>query len=235
MTLLPFMTSTAFTLLVSVVFTFGWLYFFVRRDRHPEPLALIARTFAWGMFSWLVAATLGAALHPSFASALAMVLLTAVLEESSKLLAASTALTSPSFDEPMDGLVYAVTAALGFALMENLTYALGFGSGAATWHALLTTLAHAMFSAPQGYALGGLHWQRGRRWVAQGLALSVLLHFAFNGILSGEATPVTLAALALTVLLMILLTSRYYLQFEAEARRLAAERGWLPGRRPPGT
>ncbi|WP_412027998.1 PrsW family intramembrane metalloprotease [Deinococcus yunweiensis] len=211
-------------LLAATALTFAWLWFFVRRDRHPEPAWLLARTFAWGMFAWLIAAafeaSLGRVLNSTLPLALLFVaLLTAVIEEGSKLLAASTAITEASFDEPMDGLVYAVTAALGFALMENLTYSLGFGARAGTWHALVTTLAHALFSAPQGYALGGLHWRRGRRWVVQGALLSVMLHFAFNSILgNGDGWPMLLA-LGVVVALMIVLASRYYLTFEAFARQ----------------
>ncbi|MFC4426218.1 PrsW family intramembrane metalloprotease [Deinococcus navajonensis] len=211
-------------LLSTVTLTLAWLWFFVRRDRHPEPAWLLARTFAWGLFAWVVAAafeaSLGRLLQASLPlTLLLLALLTACIEEGSKFLAATTAVTDLSFDEPMDGLVYAVTAALGFALMENVTYMLGFGTSAATWHAVFTTLAHALFSAPQGYALGGLHWSRGRWWVVRGVALSILLHFVFNGILSGTAGLPLLVALGTAVLLMVLLASRYYRMFEAHARR----------------
>ena len=49
-------------MLLSVSVTAWWLWFFVRRDRHPEPAWLLARTFAWGMFAWLVAAAFEASL-----------------------------------------------------------------------------------------------------------------------------------------------------------------------------
>ncbi|GAA5502822.1 hypothetical protein Dxin01_02569 [Deinococcus xinjiangensis] len=220
----------AFSLLGSAAITLGWLWFFVRRDRHPEPAWLLARTFAWGAFAWLVAAafesSLGRILNDNGTLSLLLVaLLTAIIEECSKFLAASTVVTEQDFDEPMDGLIYAVTAALGFALIENLTYVMGFGPKVAAWHALLTTLAHALFSAPQGYALGGLHWRRrrGRWWVIQGLLLSIVLHFVFNGLLTGGAHWTVLLALAVTVALMVVLAGRYYLQFEATARQHQAE------------
>ncbi|PTA67782.1 PrsW family intramembrane metalloprotease [Deinococcus arcticus] len=214
----------ALPLLLSVALTFAWLWFFVRRDRHPEPLWLLARTFAWGMLAWVIAAAFEASLGHWLASPLPLVaalvlLLTALLEEGFKFVAATTAITELSFDEPMDGLVYAVTAALGFALMENVTYTLGFGSGAGAWHAVFATLAHALFSAPQGYALGGLHWQRGRAWVVRGLAVSVILHAVFNGLLVGSAGWPQLASLGVITLMMIFLAGRYYLAFEAHARQ----------------
>ncbi|GGO41277.1 PrsW family intramembrane metalloprotease [Deinococcus humi] len=223
--------SLSLSLLASVAVTLWWLWFFVRRDRHPEPLWLLARTFAWGMFAWLISAAFEASLGKMLDSTLPLTLLvvallTAVIEEGSKFVAATTAITELSFDEPMDGLVYAVTAALGFALMENVTYTLGFGSGAATWHALVTTLAHALFSAPQGYALGGLHWQQVRGpslgsvkgWVMRGVLLSIALHFAFNSLLSGPPGLWPFLALIAVVALMIGLASRYYRRFEAHAR-----------------
>lgn len=211
------------SLLLSVLITLGWLWFFVRRDRHPEPPRLLVRTFAWGAFAWLVSAAFEASLGGLLRSALpiAMVvvaLLTAVIEESSKFLAASTVVDDAAFDEPMDGLVYAVTAALGFAFVENVTYALEFGLNAAAWHILLTTLAHALFSSPQGYALGGRHWRTGRWWAARGLLLSAALHFVFNGLLGGGAGWPVLLALAGVVALMMVLAGRYYLSYEAHAR-----------------
>ncbi len=210
-------------LLLSVTLTFAWLWFFVRRDRHPEPLWLLARTFAWGMLAWVISAALESSLGHLIVSPLPLmaalvVLLTALIEEGFKFVAATTAITELSFDEPMDGLIYAVTAALGFAFMENVTYTLGFGTGAGAWHAVLATLAHALFSAPQGYALGGLHWQQGRRWVVQGLLISVALHAVFNGLLVGGGGWLHLLLLGVVVLMMVGLATRYYLAFEAHAR-----------------
>ena len=217
------MLPTLAALIASVLITLGWLWLFVRRDRHPEPPRLLARTFAWGCFAWLVAAAFEASLgrlldSPLPLALLAVALLTAVIEEGSKFLAASTVVGDAAFDEPMDGLVYAVTAALGFAFVENVTYALEFGLDAAAWHILLTTLVHALFSAPQGYALGGRHWRTGRWWAARGLLLSVALHFVFNSLLGGGGGWPVLLALAGVVALMLWLARRYYLSYEDHAR-----------------
>jgi RsiW-degrading membrane proteinase PrsW (M82 family) len=207
----------ALPLAASVLLTFGWLWFFVRRDRHPEPPWLLARTFGWGMVAWAVSAAFEGSFQRLEVMWLAL-LLAAVVEEATKFLAASTVVNERAFDEPMDGLVYAVTAALGFALLENITYTLGFGAPAATWHALLTTLAHALFSAPQGYALGGRHLREGGWWHSRGLLLSIALHVAFNGLLTGGGGWLQLAVLGLVVALMVLLARRYYAHFEEHAR-----------------
>ncbi|WP_034385656.1 PrsW family intramembrane metalloprotease [Deinococcus sp. YIM 77859] len=209
----------ALPLALSVLLTFGWLWVFVRRDRHPEPAWLLARTFGWGLVAWAVSAAFEGSFERLGLPVLLVLLLSAVIEESSKFLAASTATSERAFDEPMDGLVYAVTAALGFALLENITYTVSFGTSAAAWHALLTTLAHALFSAPQGYALGGRYLRGGRWWRSRGLLLSITLHAVFNGLLTGQANWIQLLALGITVLLMAVLASRYYLHFEAQARK----------------
>lgn len=218
-------------LLGTAVLTLGWLWFFVRRDRNPEPAWLLARTFAWGMFAWGVAAAFGSSFGHLLGgwplAPLLLIFLTALTEESSKFLAAYTAVTEPDFDEPMDGLVYAVTAALGFALMENVTYILGFGGdiGAFAGRALITTLAHALFSAPQGYALGQLHELCGRvpraalrGRLLRGFLVSVALHFTFNTLLDNEPGGPVLVGLTVTLFLMGLLALRFYRRYEAQAK-----------------
>lgn len=89
---------------------------------------------------------------------------------------------SPYFDEPMDGLVYGAAAALGFATLENLTYALSFG-----WEVILirgpfTTLAHVLFSALWAYPLGTSKTNptgaRGR--ILAGLLAAIVAHGLFD-------------------------------------------------------
>ena len=89
---------------------------------------------------------------------------------------------SPYFDEPMDGLVYAAAASLGFASMENLFYVVEFGPEVMLGRAPLSTVAHLVFGGVWGYALG-LHHASGHRrplLVAGGLALGACTHAAFN-------------------------------------------------------
>ncbi|WP_261664705.1 PrsW family intramembrane metalloprotease [Deinococcus sp. Marseille-Q6407] len=212
------LTQLWLTLALCSLLTAGWLWFFIRHDRHPEPLWLLARTFGWGVFAWLISATFEASFERWWSLPLLLTLLAAITEEGFKLVAAGSALAEPAFDEPMDGLVYAVTAALGFAYAENLTYALGFGSGVAAWHMLVTTLAHALFSAPQGYALGRYYLFGRSWWRSWGLGLSILLHFAFNTLLLDEAGWVQLLFLLSLLLLMALMARQYYRQFQAYAQ-----------------
>lgn len=198
----------------TVVPTAFWLWLFVRRDAHPEPPALLLRTFAYGGLAWVLAAALELSVR-GVPGPLLVLLLTAVLEEGAKFLATSTAEREREFDEPMDGLVYAVTAALGFSFLENLTYGWQFGVEVAAWHGLITTLAHALFSAPLGYGLARARFGGGRWWRLRGLTLSVALHFAFNGLLTGGAGWWQLPALAVTLGGIFVLVDRLYARWRA--------------------
>ncbi|MCE7873767.1 PrsW family intramembrane metalloprotease [bacterium CPR1] len=61
----------------------------------------------------------------------------------------------PSFDEPVDGLLYAGCVALGFATAENVKYILEAGGPAVlVGRAILSTFGHVLMSGVWGYALG---------------------------------------------------------------------------------
>src|SRR4051794_36276146 len=78
----------------------------------------------------------------------------APIREASKVAAMWPAFRSKYFDEPLDGLVYASAAALGFATIENaLTLRDHFGW---IWIARVAIAlpAHVFFACAWGYALG---------------------------------------------------------------------------------
>lgn len=175
-----------------------WLVLFYRSDRYsPEPKKLVARTF-------LIGAVVGAAIAFSLKGMpfkvgvlFAPVFLAPVLEETAKFLCVRwTVYHRSEFDEPVDGIVYATAAALGFAMTENILYVLeGWTAGGAALgsyilagRAVLSVPAHAVFSSMWGFALG---WSKGRKglkpvlMVSAGLIASMVLHGLFN-YLTGE-------------------------------------------------
>jgi len=86
------------------------------------------------------------------------------------------------FDEPMDGIVYAVLIAMGFATLENIVYADRFGLPTVLVRALTAVPAHLAFAIVQGYFVGLAKFDpknRGRL-LAKGLGLSVLLHGVYD-------------------------------------------------------
>ena len=87
-----------------------------------------------------------------------------------------------SFDEPFDGIVYAVMISMGFATVENLEYVLYFGADAGIMRFFLAVPAHAAFAVLMGYYVGLAKFQKERSaWlIMKGLLVAVLFHGSFD-------------------------------------------------------
>lgn len=86
------------------------------------------------------------------------------------------------FNEPLDGIVYAVMIAMGFATVENVLYVNRFGVETAFLRAFTAVPAHLVFAIAQGYFVGLAKFDTAQRthllW--QGLAVAVLLHGTYD-------------------------------------------------------
>ncbi len=170
-----------------------WLWFFLRLDKlRPEPRRLIALTFLLGCVATIPAGILELVFLADdlmesapdlFSVAAAMLLVVGPVEELCKFGAVRLgAYRSLYFDEPVDGLVYAAAASLGFASLENLLYVLSYGPAVMVVRAPLSTVAHLAFGSIWGYALGQ-HYDSGgqRQFLLIGsLALAAAVHALFN-------------------------------------------------------
>ena len=103
-------------------------------------------------------------------------------------------LRDPEFDEPTDAMIYMISAALGFAAIENilvLFQAIPNGANAAVQIWLLrfvgATLLHAVASATVGYflALSWFYRHHSKKLIALGITIATVLHLIFNVILLG--------------------------------------------------
>jgi RsiW-degrading membrane proteinase PrsW (M82 family) len=65
------------------------------------------------------------------------------------------------FDEPLDGVVYGVALALGFATVENVLFVLRSGLELGLLRALFAVPAHALFGAVMGFYFGRAKLGRG--------------------------------------------------------------------------
>lgn len=176
-----------------------WLIYYLRKDCHPEPKSLIAKTLAAGvlmaplaviaqyLFS-RAAQLFQPGYDPSFSGY--FFIWAALVEEYVKYLAVKFAvLNNPEFDEPTDAMIYMISAALGFAAIENVlvlfqTIPNGVSATAQIWFLRFAgaTLLHAVSSALLGYFLG-LAWfyrQHSRKLIVFGLAAATFAHFVFN-------------------------------------------------------
>jgi RsiW-degrading membrane proteinase PrsW (M82 family) len=221
----------------------GWLAFVRRFDRaRPEPLWLVVATFALGGLSVVPAglAEVGCAkatpwLDPSvmtlggqvWALPIAVAVFTLVVgvsEEGSKFLGAwSLARHRREFDEPVDGIIYASAAALGFAAVENVKYfAVGRMSGVViAVRAFVTVPAHLFFGAIWGYALGRKLVSR-RTSVFGFFLLAAAAHGTFDALLSTNGMQLVSTVLVVVLAFAFVSMLQSALRYGAVAPRIEA-------------
>ncbi len=214
------------TLTAALLPTLIWLFFFLKEDVHPEPRKLLLYAFAIGaIISLPVLATqiIFQGAHnffpPLLKTTLVLVLGLAFIEEIFKFLAAYWAINDKSaFDEPVDAMIYMITAALGFATIENI-FIIGntfdllnkeiLGSTLST---ILLRFVGATFLHTLASGLLGYYWARGRIKKAVGASLTIgivlatALHAVFNYlILEFQNTNLLYPSLFLIVALFFIL------------------------------
>ena len=86
-----------------------------------------------------------------------------------------------AFNEPYDGIVYAVMVSMGFACTENIMYVLNGGYSTAILRAFTAVPAHATFGILMGYYIGKAKFSNNRfKWNMAGLFLAVLFHGSYD-------------------------------------------------------
>ena len=176
-----------------------WLSFYLKRDCHPEPKSLLAKAFLMG----IIISPLAILLQLGFSELRNIVsfeflhqgtpaffLWSSFVEEFLKFLAVYLVIVrSPEFDEPVDGIIYMISAALGFAAIENILVMFNLipdGAGTALNTLALrfvgATLLHALASGLMGYFLA-MSWffqEHKKKLIVFGLVIATLFHAAFN-------------------------------------------------------
>lgn len=211
---------------------FLWLSFFRSHDYHKEPLYILRRIFLFGFIStplvgWIqwcaneniktifgyISSPQCAFLTERFISVnlttlvIIIFLVGALIEELFKFFSMRLAIfgrAKKEFDEPVDSMIYLITAALGFSAAENLLYAISLGTRTGFFkdssflnyqveifsliflRSLATTLLHIISSGIFGYffAKAYFHFQNTKfyfiRSVFAGLFGATLIHLNFN-------------------------------------------------------
>ncbi len=225
----------------------GLLWFFLSRDAYPEPRRAVWVTFVLGLLAIVPAvgaegllSILGKPIRGVLAWAFYEGFVVAALpEETLKLLIVRFySARRTCFDEPMDGIVYGTTAALGFAALENLLYVYQGGWTTALLRALTSVPLHASCGAILGYAVAVARFDMPHRFrlpLRRGLTFAVLVHglydaglLSFGGLVFGSAElrrPVPwgsygfLLLSAVSLLLGVRWTARTIRRLRAEQQR----------------
>jgi RsiW-degrading membrane proteinase PrsW (M82 family) len=174
-------------LILSVLPGLLWIIYIYRRDRYePEPKSMILKAFMLGALSVFLALILEWFLD--FGSDFILAVLTApVIEEIVKFLIFMIFFYHHrDFDEPLDGIIYACSIALGFATLENFFYVFSALEHERVYQvaglrAFLSIPGHFLFSALWGYAAAVTKFKMRRPvTLGAGLLAAILLHAAFN-------------------------------------------------------
>ncbi|HRI61536.1 MAG TPA: PrsW family glutamic-type intramembrane protease [Saprospiraceae bacterium] len=86
------------------------------------------------------------------------------------------------FNEPLDGIVYSVMIAMGFATMENISFANRFGLETVLLRAFTAVPAHLVFGVVAGYYAGLAKFDPAnrRRLLWQGFGIAFLFHGVYD-------------------------------------------------------
>ncbi|MCR5108657.1 MAG: PrsW family intramembrane metalloprotease [Lachnospiraceae bacterium] len=176
------------------------LFYIYRLDRiEPEPTGLIIMLMIFGALSIIPPVIVGSVfdmfcdiLGVSRETTLYMLienfLAVALIEESSKyLVVKKLTWKHPAFNYRFDGVVYAATASLGFALLENIIYIAESGIGTGIARAATAIPGHCMFGIYMGYYYGQAKSMEldgkpdeAKALRKKGLLMAVLIHGSYD-------------------------------------------------------
>lgn len=171
-----------------------WLAFWLREDyKHPEPRGLILRTFLYGAGAVILVLPFQKLVDSFLPGATAVTIFVwVILEETFKFSAACIGgLMSVEDNEPVDPIIYMITAALGFVAIENALFLFGPLIGEDIIKSVITgnlrfvgaSLLHIVSSGLVGVSLAFLFYKsRSKRVIFTVLALilAITFHTSFN-------------------------------------------------------
>ena len=187
----------------------------------PEPRSSKAHALLWGAcVAVVVSSVVNATVVALFGELAAIVGSAPLVEEGAKALGIVWAVRRRDVDSVTDGIVYAGWVAIGFAVVEDMTYfAIADLDGdllpVFVLRALMTPFAHPLFTFWTGLAIGYAVRQRRPIWRSAlwGYGLAVFSHAAWNGSLvlsdvtyevdENVSTTVILVAMAVFLVLFI--------------------------------
>jgi RsiW-degrading membrane proteinase PrsW (M82 family) len=183
-----------------------WLLFYLREDKHPEPKSLLILTFIGGMASAILALLAECAwvflytnsCSVNFGPDISPLILfggISLIEEYVKYLPVKFLVISRcknhascDFDEPIDAMIYMMTAALGFAALENVLFVLPIFQNnvfasleVAASRFIGANLLHALSSGIVGFFLARAWFHPHRHhFILLGILIASVLHTIFN-------------------------------------------------------
>jgi RsiW-degrading membrane proteinase PrsW (M82 family) len=167
-------------------------YIIFKDEYNKEPRKHLLISFILGVISIVPAMVLELPLvwtdhltffSSSFGNAIKAFLMVALPEELAKFFMLKFyAYRQPEYDEPFDGIVYAVMVGMGFATAENIMYVYEYGTATGVVRMFLAVPAHATFAIIMGYFMGKARFslKKERYLLAAGLFWAVVFHGSYD-------------------------------------------------------
>lgn len=180
------------TVTLAILPSLVWLFFYLKEDLHPEPRYWLVITFLIGIALAPLVIFLEMFLN-RWGSSVLIFIIAPIVEEVAKYGAIHLALNkNPVLDEPVDGMIYVIVSALGFAAIENVFAIFSFipvGSFeylSATFNFMsmrfISAVAlHGLASGIVGYYFSKFYFfEKKPILIFKGLFLAITLHGAYN-------------------------------------------------------
>jgi RsiW-degrading membrane proteinase PrsW (M82 family) len=196
------------------------LYIYVQDKHEKEPRKLLITSFFLGAIvsvlivfilyfftGRLIPITDEFSIMQQFIQAFVVV---ALSEEFSKyIIVKYYAQSKKAFNEPYDGIIYAVMVSMGFDWTENIMYVIDGGYETAIARAFTAVPAHATFGVLMGYYMGKAKFSNNRLILnITGLGLAVLFHGAYDFFLFIGFIPGISIGAFISLIIAILLSKR---------------------------
>ncbi len=179
-----------FLAIAPIIITVLYIYFKDKFEKEPKGFLLknfllgaivsvLITLILGGIASKLIPLTNQTSIVQQFLQAFIVV---ALVEEFSKyLIVRFYAQTNKEFNEPFDGIVYAVMVSMGFAALENVLYVFQHGVATGVTRAFTAVPAHATFGILMGYFMGKAKFSKNKKVLNLiGLLLATIFHGAYD-------------------------------------------------------
>ena len=176
------------------------LYIYFKDKHEKEPVKLLVISFILGVLSvipTMILTIIGNLVfdfdpmsHSVLFSLISCVVGIGLVEEFSKFIFVRYyTYKKEDFNEPFDGIVYCVMVSMGFATIENISYAYQSGEFTA-WARMFTAVPmHAIFAIIMGYYMGIQKFYGKKNYALIGLLYAAILHGVYDFVLFNEDIP----------------------------------------------
>src|SRR5499425_3085858 len=227
------LSQIIFVPLLSLLPCVLWLWYFSSRSLYKRPaVRVLGTTFILGALATIPALALnlvGQSLfldffgRTQFSHLLVLIFVVGPIEELLKLLVVYFyAYRRKEFDEPLDGVIFSATAALGFAAIENVVYLAQNEPMLVLLRGPLSNPGHALFSAFWGLSLSRAkaapNMVRKRLpIVTRGFLMASLLHSLFDlSLLAADRLSLVFFALLIAVMVTLFFWAQSRIKFHSD-------------------